>query len=68
MSVAHGIILLYQTKGDFLMENLIEEICTVCAVIDKTNISALCEPHYFEWAQEKGFGELNEREDYFHLV
>lgn len=33
-----------------------------------TNPSTLCDEHYFEWSQEKGFADLDMSEDYFHLV
>lgn len=29
--------------------------------------STMCETHYFDWCQEKGFNELSEQEDYFRL-
>jgi hypothetical protein len=70
MSVAHGIILLNQTKGK-LMGNLIEALCAVCnATTNCYSVvpNELCAEHYFEWSAEKGFMELSEREDYFHLV
>ena len=51
--------------------NLIEALCAVCnATTNSYSIkpSELCTEHYFEWSEEKGFMELSEREDYFHLV
>ena len=53
------------------MGNLIEALCAVCnATTNSYSVipSELCAEHYFEWSAEKGFMELSEREDYFHLV
>ena len=53
------------------MGNLIEALCAVCnATTNSYSVkpSELCPEHYFEWSEEKGFMELSEREDYFHLV
>jgi hypothetical protein len=52
------------------MGNLIESICQRC--IGETNtstrINELCEEHYFEWVEIKGFNVLSMDEEYFHLV
>ena len=49
-------------------------MCNICYA-KQNNISAistspstLCSEHYFEWATEKGHADLNQTEDYFHLV
>ena len=70
MSVAHGNILLNQTKGK-LMGNLIEAMCDVCtATTNSYSVDpyTLCDEHYFEWAEEKAYNDLNSDEEYFHLV
>ena len=41
------------------MGNLIEKICTTCNGNPHTIISSLCEMHYFEWAEEKMYNELD---------
>jgi hypothetical protein len=52
------------------MGNLIESICQRC--IGETNTSTrideLCEEHYFEWIEIKGFATLDMEEEYFHFV
>jgi hypothetical protein len=40
------------------MGNLAEQMCTVCANNPHTIVSSLCDTHYFEWAEEKMFMEL----------
>ena len=63
MSVAHGNILLIKRK-----------VKTMCDVCNATNSSycvdpyTLCDEHYFEWAEEKAYNDLNSDEEYFHLV
>jgi len=52
------------------MGNLIEMLCQPCRGEKNTStiISNLCEEHYFEWAQEKAFADLDADEEYFHLI
>jgi len=41
------------------MGNLLENLCTTCAGISNTIVSSLCDTHYFEWAEEKMYMELD---------
>ena len=41
------------------MGNLIEELCTACVGNPHTIVSQLCDEHYFEWAEEKMYMELD---------
>ena len=70
MSVPCGIILLNLTKGK-TVGNLIEALCAVCNATSNSysvKPNELCDEHYFEWAEEKAFADLNADEEYFHLV
>jgi len=40
------------------MGNLIESLCTACSGIPRTDIKTLCNIHFFEWQEEKMYGEL----------
>ena len=46
-------------------------MCAVCnATCNSYSVkpNELCDKHYFEWAEEKAFADLNADEEYFHLV
>ena len=46
-------------------------MCDVCnATTSSYSVDpyTLCDEHYFEWAEEKAYNDLNSDEEYFHLV
>lgn len=51
-----------------------KNMCNICYAnankisMIKSNPETMCDEHYFEWCEEKGFAELSADEDYFHLV
>ena len=40
------------------MGNISEFLCTACMHEPRTIIESLCDTHYFEWQEEKMYGEL----------
>jgi hypothetical protein len=78
MSVRPVILPLSQKKGKLMKkDNSIsiydvfsdeDTTCSTCIGLALANPSTLCDTHFFEWAEEKAYGELERSEDYFHLI
>ena len=39
--------------------DIFSDECTTCSQYPVTDISSLCDTHYFEWQEEKLYGELD---------
>ena len=78
MSVQPAILPLSQKKGKLMKKDNSMSIydvfsdedttCSTCIGLALANPSTLCDTHFFEWAEEKAYGELERSEDYFHLI
>ena len=66
MSVCFAIIADLSTKGKLMCNLCYAKQNNISAI--STSPSTLCDMHYWEWSQEKGFADLDMSEDYFHLV